>query len=146
MAGRPSSSPAIVPVPTRPASFETVERGEHYVSMKGPEVYQFAVRVIPAAAAEALRRADLRPADVDFVIPHQANIRIIESATNKLGIPMDRTALVLQHTGNTSAASIPIALADAASKGRMRPGDLVLLSGFGAGMTWASAVLRWEAR
>jgi 3-oxoacyl-[acyl-carrier-protein] synthase-3 len=76
-------------------------------------------------------------------VPHQANLRIIEAANQRLGIPLDRTAMVLDRTGNTSAGSIPMALAEAADAGRLRDGDNVLLSGFGAGMTWASVVIRW---
>ena len=82
--------------------------------------------------------------DIALVVPHQANIRIIESANAKLGLPMERTAVVLDHTGNTSSASIPLALVDAIDNGRLSPGDLIMFVGFGAGMTWASAILRWD--
>jgi len=127
----------------RPASFETVERGEHYVSMKGPEVYQFAVRVIPAAAAEALRRADLRPADVDFVIPHQANIRIIESSARRLHVPLSKFFINVQRYGNTSAASVPVALYEAVQTGRIEEGRVGVLVTFGAGYTWGACAIRW---
>src|SRR3546814_11871703 len=93
-----------------------------------------------------MARAGVTPEDITRVVPHQANIRIIDSACDKLGFSRDQTALVLQSTGNTSAASIPLALADALDQGRVRDGDLVLLVGFGAGMTWASAVLRWSEK
>ncbi len=127
----------------RPASRETVEREEHYISMNGPEVYQFAVRAIPAAAGEALRRAQLEPADVDFVIPHQANIRIIESAARRLRVPLDKFFINVQRYGNTSAASIPVALYEAVQQGRVEDGQLGVLVTFGAGYTWAACTIRW---
>lgn len=127
----------------RPASRETVEREEHYISMNGPEVYQFAVRAIPAAAGEALRRAQLEPADVDFVIPHQANIRIIESAARRLRVPLDKFFINVQRYGNTSAASIPVALYEAVQQGRVEDGQLGVLVTFGAGYTWGACTIRW---
>lgn len=81
--------------------------------------------------------------DIDFIVPHQANIRIVESAWKKLGFSMDKTGMVLETTGNTSAASIPLTLDDSLAKGRIKSGDLVLFCGFGAGMTWGSALVRW---
>ncbi|HUO47760.1 MAG TPA: beta-ketoacyl-ACP synthase III [Acidimicrobiales bacterium] len=113
------------------------------IHMEGREVFRRAVRVTVDSATEALERAKLSPADVDLFVPHQANLRIIEAAAARLGIPMEKAAIVLDRTGNTSSASIPLALAEAADAGRLAPGDIVLLSGFGAGMSWASAVLRW---
>jgi 3-oxoacyl-[acyl-carrier-protein] synthase III len=95
------------------------------------------------SARMTLDRAGVTPADVAWFVPHQANIRIIDSAASRLGIPKERTIVDIDRYGNTSAASIPIALAEAADDGRLRDGDLVLLSGFGAGMTWASALVRW---
>jgi 3-oxoacyl-[acyl-carrier-protein] synthase III len=127
----------------RPASRETVERDEHYIFMNGPEVYQFAVRAIPAAAAEVLRRAKLGPADVDFVIPHQANIRIIESAARRLRVPLDKFFINVQRYGNTSAASIPVALYEAVQQGRVEDGQLGVLVTFGAGYTWGACAIRW---
>jgi 3-oxoacyl-[acyl-carrier-protein] synthase III len=115
-----------------------------YMQMDGREVFRRAVRVMVASANEAMERAGVKPQDISLVVPHQANIRIIDSACDKLGFDRDQTALVLQSTGNTSAASIPLALAEALDQDRVRDGDLVLLVGFGAGMTWASAVLRWS--
>ena len=117
-----------------------------FIHMDGKEVFRRAVRATVSSAQAALANAKVTAADVALFVPHQANIRIIESAMQKLGIPLDRAAIVLDRTGNTSSASIPLALADAIDSGRARDGDLVLLSGFGAGMTWASAVLRWGAR
>ena len=114
-----------------------------FLQMEGKEVFRQAVLAIQESAAVAMERAKVGVDDIDLFVPHQANVRIIEAAARRLGIPMDKTALVLERTGNTSAASIPIALAEAASAGRLSPGDLVLLAGFGAGFTRASAVVRW---
>lgn len=127
----------------RPASHKTVEGGEHYIGMDGPAVYQFAVRTIPAAAAEALRRAQLGPSDVDFVIPHQANIRIIQSAARRLRVPADKFFINVQRYGNTSAASIPVALYEAVQQGRIEDGQLGVLVTFGAGYTWGACTIRW---
>ncbi len=114
-----------------------------YLTMEGREVFRRAVRMTVESSLAALREAKLSPQDVALFVPHQANLRIIEAAAERLEIPMERTAVVIGHTGNTSAGSIPLALADAAENGRIDPGDVLLLSGVGAGMTWASAVLRW---
>jgi len=114
-----------------------------YIQMAGKEVFRQAVRVMVESSKRSLAQAGLTPADVDLVVPHQANTRIIESACSKLGIPMEKAAIVLPWTGNTSSASIPLALVDAIEKGRVSDGDVVLLVGFGAGMSSASAVLRW---
>lgn len=113
------------------------------IEMDGPEVFRRAVRVIVDSATAALANAGVRVEDVALFVPHQANIRIITSACDKLGIDPERTVNILPTTGNTSAASIPMALADAADAGRVAPGDLVLVVGFGAGMSWASAVIEW---
>ena len=114
-----------------------------FIYMEGREVFRQAVRIMVSTCERSLRDAGLSADEVDLVVPHQANIRIIQSACERLGIPEVRTAEVLSWTGNTSSASIPLALADAADRGRISPGDLVLLVGFGAGMTAGSAVLRW---
>lgn len=113
------------------------------IRMDGPEVFRRAVRVVVDSSLRALTRAGLRPCDVDLLVPHQANQRIIDAVCARLGIPAERTAGNLDRTGNTSAASIPLALAEAADAGRVRPGDRVLMVGFGAGMSWASAVIEW---
>lgn len=115
------------------------------VAMDGHEVFRRAVRATVRSAQLALDRAGVGAADLALFVPHQANLRIIEAVGARLGIDAARTMVVLDRTGNTSSASIPLALAEAADRGRLHPGDLVLLSGFGAGMTWASAVLRWTA-
>jgi 3-oxoacyl-[acyl-carrier-protein] synthase-3 len=116
-----------------------------YIQMNGKEVFRQAVTVMVDSANRSLEQAGLSAADIALVVPHQANIRIIDAACRRLGIPMERTATVLDRTGNTSSASIPLALVDAIDRGRVHDGDLVLLVGFGAGMTWASALLRWGA-
>jgi 3-oxoacyl-[acyl-carrier-protein] synthase-3 len=114
------------------------------MKMDGREVFRRAVRVMVDSTLRTCEQADIDPADIDLLVPHQANVRIIESACQKLGVPMEQTAMVLDRTGNTSAASIPLALADALDHGRVKTGDHVLMVGFGAGMTWASAMLRWD--
>ncbi len=114
------------------------------LEMEGREVFRRAVRVMVDSGLRSIQRAGVTVDDIALVVPHQANIRIIEAANQRLGIPMERTAIVLHRTGNTSSASIPLALVDAIETGRLKPGDLMLLVGFGAGMTWASAVVRWD--
>jgi 3-oxoacyl-[acyl-carrier-protein] synthase-3 len=114
-----------------------------YIQMAGKEVFRQAVRVMVSSSQRSLAQAGMTADDVTLVVPHQANTRIIESACQKLGIPMEKAAIVLPWTGNTSSASIPLALVDAIEHGRVNDGDVVLLVGFGAGMTSASAVLRW---
>lgn len=128
----------------RPTTVDTVRNGDHWLRMDGREVFRRAVRVVAESAERALAAAGLEPADIDVFVPHQANRRIVDAAVQRLGVPAERAVVNLDRYGNTSAASIPLALAEAAADGRVRDGDLVLLSGFGAGMTWASAVLRWE--
>lgn len=114
-----------------------------YIKMDGKEVFRQAVRVMVSASQRVLADAGLEAADVAAVIPHQANVRIIESAMKRLGIPLEKAATVLESTGNTSSASIPLAMDDAVSKGAINDGDVVLLVGFGAGMSVAAALLRW---
>jgi 3-oxoacyl-[acyl-carrier-protein] synthase-3 len=126
-----------------PATPETIAAGEQYLKMQGQEVFRRAVRAVVDSARATLDRAGATAADVAWFVPHQANIRIIDSAAGRLGIPRERTIVNIERYGNTSAASIPLALAEAAEDGRVRDGDLVLMSGFGAGMTWGSALLRW---
>ena len=114
-----------------------------YMNMVGKEVFRKAVTVMVESAKVSMAKAELTPDDISLVVPHQANIRIIEAASSRLGFPMDRVAMVLDRTGNTSSASIPLALVDALENGRVERDDNVLLVGFGAGMSWASAVIRW---
>ena len=125
------------------AGILTCEHGGK-IFMNGKEVFRRAVLAIEAAANNALERAGVAMDDITLVVPHQANIRIIDAALKRLDIPMDKAAMVLEHTGNTSAASIPLAFVDALDKGRVAPGDLVLMVGFGAGMSSAAAVVRWD--
>jgi 3-oxoacyl-[acyl-carrier-protein] synthase-3 len=113
------------------------------IEMDGKEVFRRAVRVMVDSSQRALKEASLSIEDVDLVVPHQANQRIIQAACERLGIEESRAVSVLDRYGNTSSASIPLALVDAVEAGRVHPGDVLLLTGFGAGMTWASAVLRW---
>ncbi len=114
-----------------------------YIQMDGKEVFRRAVRIMVDSAEQSMAQAGVTADQLSLIVPHQANIRIIEAACQRLGVPMERAATVLQHTGNTSSASIPLALGAAIEDHRVNPGDLVLLVGFGAGMTAASAVLRW---
>jgi 3-oxoacyl-[acyl-carrier-protein] synthase-3 len=114
-----------------------------FIKMEGREVFRRAVRIMVDSATKSLDLAGIGPDDIAFVIPHQANIRIIQAACDRLGIPAEKAAVVLNHTGNTSAASIPLALAHQLDQGTVTHGDLILFVGFGAGMTAASAVIRW---
>jgi 3-oxoacyl-[acyl-carrier-protein] synthase-3 len=112
--------------------------------MEGKEVFRKAVRIMVDSAANSMAHAGVSSDDIALVVPHQANIRIISASVDRLGIPMERTSIVLDKTGNTSSASIPLALNQALEDGRVRDGDLVLFVGFGAGMSAASAVVRWN--
>ena len=114
-----------------------------YIQMDGKEVFRRAVRIMVDSGQKSLAHAGVTADELALVVPHQANIRIIEAACSRLGVPIEKAATVLHYTGNTSSASIPLALCDALDAGRVQPGDLVLLVGFGAGMTAASAILRW---
>jgi 3-oxoacyl-[acyl-carrier-protein] synthase-3 len=116
---------------------------ERYVKMNGREVFKFATRVLVQSGEALLAKCGLTIDDVDLYIPHQANVRIIEHATRKLGVPSERVVINVDRFGNTSSGSIPLALADAAADGRLRPGELVLMTGMGAGLTWGSALMRW---
>lgn len=111
--------------------------------MRGQEVFRKAVRVTVDSATASMERAKVTIDDIALFVPHQANIRIMDAAASRLGLPPEKIASVIDKTGNTSSASIPLALIDAVDSGRLQDGDLVLLAGFGAGMTWASAVWRW---
>jgi 3-oxoacyl-[acyl-carrier-protein] synthase-3 len=115
------------------------------LTMDGKEVFRKAVRVVVESAEQAMADAGLCPDDINLLVPHQANLRIIQAACQRLGIPEERTAVVIDRYGNTSSASIPLALYHAIDDGRVRDGDHLLMTGFGGGMTWASAVLRWGA-
>ncbi|KYH32489.1 beta-ketoacyl-ACP synthase III [Neomoorella mulderi] len=127
-----------------PASSSTVEKHLHTIHMNGPEVFKFAVRVMGEASLKALEQAGLRKEEVDFLIPHQANIRIIEAATKRLGLAPEKVYVNLDRYGNMSSASIPVALDEAYREGRLKRGDKVVLVAFGAGLTWGAAVLSWS--
>lgn len=114
--------------------------------MRGKEVFRRAVLATVQSASASLERAKVGIEDIALFVPHQANIRIMEAAASRLGLPSERIASVIEHTGNTSSASIPLALIDAIERGRLRDGDNILMAGFGAGMTWASAVWHWQPR
>jgi 3-oxoacyl-[acyl-carrier-protein] synthase-3 len=116
-----------------------------FIRMEGKEVFRRAVRIMVDSAEKSMAHAGVTADQLALVVPHQANTRIIQAACDRLGVPMERTAVVLERTGNTSSASIPLALVDAIEHGRVHDGDLILLVGFGAGMTAASAILRWGA-
>jgi 3-oxoacyl-[acyl-carrier-protein] synthase III len=113
------------------------------IRMEGREVFKKAVRAVARSVENVLVKADIGADDVDVVLPHQANIRIIEAVCQRVGIPMEKTHNVLETTGNTSGASIPLAMAKAEADGALEPGKIVLMSGFGAGMAWGSVVVRW---
>jgi 3-oxoacyl-[acyl-carrier-protein] synthase III len=115
-----------------------------YIHMDGKEVFRRAVRIMVDSGEKSMKAAGVTADDIALVVPHQANTRIIEAACQRLGFPMEKAALTLHRTGNTSSASIPLALADALDAGRVKTGDLILMVGFGAGMTAASAVVRWN--
>jgi 3-oxoacyl-[acyl-carrier-protein] synthase-3 len=114
-----------------------------YVKMNGREVFKFATRILVQSAEDLLAKCEVSIDDVDLYIPHQANMRIIDHATRKLGVPSDRVVINVDRYGNTSSGSIPLALADAAVDGRLQPGRLVLMTGMGAGLTWGSTLIRW---
>jgi 3-oxoacyl-[acyl-carrier-protein] synthase III len=119
------------------------EDPERFVKMNGREVFKFATRILVQSAEDLLAQCEVTIDDVDLYIPHQANVRIIEHATRKLGVPSERVVINVDRYGNTSSGSIPLALADALADGRLRPGQLVLMTGMGAGLTWGSALMRW---
>jgi 3-oxoacyl-[acyl-carrier-protein] synthase III len=127
----------------RPASHETLEARDHYAKMKGAEVFKVAVRMFGDCAVQLLDRHGYTAADVDLFIPHQANLRIIEAATKRVGLPMERVFVNIDRYGNTGAASVYVALAEAVSTGRLHRGDLVLMAAFGGGFAWGATLLRW---
>jgi len=126
-----------------PTTADTVAQELHWVHMNGREVFKFATRVLVSSAEHVLERCGLTIKDVDVYVPHQANVRIIDYATKKLGIPEDRVVVNVDRYGNTSSGSIPLALADAETEGRLKPGATVLMTGMGAGLTWGSALMTW---
>lgn len=127
-----------------PVTAEVIQNKLNCLAMRGKEVYRFALEMVPAAIFEALKRVCLGPSDISLLVLHQANSRIIEAVTERIGLKSDRVFINLDRYGNTSAASIPIALTEADSQGRMKQGDIVVTVGFGAGLTWAVNVIRWN--
>ncbi|ASR48006.1 beta-ketoacyl-ACP synthase III [Paenibacillus kribbensis] len=126
-----------------PASADTLENKQHYIYMNGREVFKFAVRVMGTATVDVLEKAGLSKDDIDLFVPHQANIRIIQSAMQRLDLPEEKVVINVNKYANTSAASIPLALVEAAEEGRMKEGDRILMVGFGGGLTWGASVLVW---
>ena len=128
-----------------PPSRGTIDRGEHYVRMEGNQTYRFATKTMATTALESIRKSGLEPADIDLFIPHQANVRIIEAVAKGLDLPMDKMFINLDKYGNTSAASVPIALAEAVNEGRVKIGDNVTIVAFGAGFTSGAVTIEWTA-
>jgi 3-oxoacyl-[acyl-carrier-protein] synthase-3 len=128
-----------------PPSAGTIARGEHYIRMEGRETYRFATRTLATTALAAIEHAGLQPGDISLIIPHQANVRIIEAVAKGLEMSMDRMFVNVDRYGNTSAASIPIALAEAANTGRIRVGDRIVIVAFGAGFTSGAVAIEWTA-
>ena len=112
--------------------------------MNGKEVYKFATREVPEVLEECLKSADMTVDDVDWLLLHQANIRIMETVAKRLGIPMEKVLTNLNEYGNTSAASIPLALDEAVRSGKVKPGDVIACAGFGAGLSWGAAIFKWK--
>ena len=126
-----------------PVSPESIEKRLHYIKMKGNETFKIAVRTLEDLAVKILEENNLRASDLSFLVPHQANLRIIQATADRLKIPMDKVLVNIDRYGNTSAASIPIALDEAVTSGRIKDGDYLLLEAFGGGLTWASALVKW---
>jgi 3-oxoacyl-[acyl-carrier-protein] synthase-3 len=126
-----------------PPSEESVRNRLHYIKMKGNDIFKEAVKAMESAAIEAIRKANITPDEIDLFIPHQANLRIMEAVRRRLDIPPEKVFVNVDKYGNTSSASVPIALDEAVRGGRIKRGDLVLFSVFGAGFTWASGIVRW---
>ncbi len=127
-----------------PATYETVDQRQHYIHMDGREVFRFATRVMPKATRQVVELAGLKVEDIALFVPHQANGRIIKSAVRALGIPPDRVFTNLARYGNTSSASVPMALTEAIEEGRVQKGDLVVCASFGAGLAWAATAIEWS--
>jgi 3-oxoacyl-[acyl-carrier-protein] synthase-3 len=128
-----------------PATAETVAGRQHFAKMNGREVFKFATRVLVDSAEKVLDECGVPVEEVDVYVPHQANVRIIDHARKKLGIPEERTVVNVDRFGNTSSGSIPLALGDAELDGRLKEGEMVLMTGMGAGLTWGSALIEWTA-
>ena len=127
----------------KPASHETVDKNLHTIYMEGNKIYRHAIKSMQASTEELLKRNKMTARDVDWVIPHQANLRIIEGLADKLRVPMDKVIVNIEKYGNTSSATIPMAMAEAIENGKIRRGDIILLTSFGAGLTWGSILARY---
>jgi 3-oxoacyl-[acyl-carrier-protein] synthase III len=127
-----------------PLTAEVLEQNLHTVHMNGQEVYRFATRILASATEQVTKKAGLEMEQVDVIVPHQANLRIVETASKRLKVPMERFVTNLEEYGNTSAASIPIALCEAIEQGRITPGSNVVMVGFGAGLTWGAVAVKWS--
>jgi len=147
--GSDGSKPELLYVPAggskEPLTEEGLRQGRQYVKMQGSEVFKFATRIMGTAMEEALANAGMTADDMDLFIPHQANLRIIESASKRLGLPAEKVFVNIEHYGNTSAAAVPIALCEAIEQGRVQQGYHLGMVAFGAGLTWAAAVVKWTA-
>ena len=128
---------------SHPASHDTISKRMHFIKMKGNETFKAAVRALEGVVQETLRHNKIRPEAIDFLVPHQANLRIIQAMAQRLKMPMEKVVVTLPHYGNTSAASIPMALDEAVRDGRIKENHLLLFEAFGGGLTWASALVRW---
>jgi 3-oxoacyl-[acyl-carrier-protein] synthase-3 len=126
-----------------PPSEKVINERLQYIKMKGNETFKVAVRTLEEVARETLAANGLTVADVDLYVPHQANVRIIKAVAERLGLPMEKVILNMDRYGNTSAASIPLALDEAVRDGWIKDGTVVMMGAFGAGLTWASALIRW---
>ena len=126
-----------------PSSHETVDQNLHCIKMAGNQLFKVAVRALADVSQEALQFNGLRSEDVDYMIPHQANIRIIEAAAKMINFPMEKVFLNIERYGNTSSATIPIALDEMNREGKLKAEDLILMCSFGTGVTWGGAVIRW---
>jgi len=126
-----------------PASSASIKSGLHFIKMKGNETFKAAVRTLEKLALNTLKANNIKPSQLALLIPHQANLRIIKAMAERLGLPMSKVVVNLDRYGNTSSASIPIALDEAVREGRVRSGDYILFEAFGSGLTWASALVRW---
>ena len=126
-----------------PATYRTIDERLHYIKMNGSEVFKFAVKIMVESTLQVLEHCNKKPEDLDFLIPHQANVRIIKSASKKLGLPEDRVLINIQRYGNMSSASIPVLLDETLEEGKIQRGNLIGLVSFGAGLTWGAVVLKW---
>lgn len=127
----------------KPNTLETIEKRENFVRMKGQDVFKFAIQALPNATNIALEKANLKAEDLSIVFPHQANVRIIESAAKRINLPLEKFYMNLQRFGNTSSASVGLALGEALEKGMVKKGDTIALTGFGAGLTYGSIIMKW---